>query len=308
MGKFLIPLLGTLCLLPVVPSALALLLGIAVALAIGNPYLEQCKKLSPRLLAIAIVGLGFGMNLETVASVGRQGFAYTLAGLSLTLVFGLLFGRALRVPRDISLLVTVGTAICGGSAIAAVSGVIRAKSHDIAAALGTVFLLNAFALIIFPPLGHYFGLSETQFGLWAALAIHDTSSVVGAAMQFGPHALEVGATVKLARALWIVPLALLIGLLRAREGGHAPFKKPWFIFGFLAAAALVTWAPAIQPVAYWFEQGARRLMVLTLFLIGAGLTKSTLRAVGAKPFVQGMILWICVSALTLAAIAQGYVG
>jgi len=310
--RVLIPLLGLVCLWPAVPSPLALIIGVAVALTLGNPYLDQCKKITPRLMALSIVGLGFGMNLIVLAKVGYEGIGYTLAGISSTLTLGWLLGRLFGTQRDISLLITAGTAICGGSAIAAVSAVIRAKSHDITVALGTVFLLNALALVIFPPLGHHFGLTEVQFGYWAALAIHDTSSVVGASMQYGPRALEVGTTIKLARALWIVPMALVIGYLRSREkhvdvpaGG---FKKPWFILGFVLAAALMTWVPALQPAGHMVEAVARRTMVLTLFLIGAGLTRATLRAVGFRPFMQGVALWFLVSSLTLGAIAAGLIG
>ena len=309
---FLIPLLGAICLWPAVPSWLALLVGVALALTLGNPYLEQTKKITPRLMALSIVGLGFGMNLMVLAQVGYQGIGYTVAGIAVTFLLGWATGKMLGAQRDISLLLTCGTAICGGSAIAAVSAVIRAKSQDITVALGTVFLLNALALVMFPPLGHYFGLTENQFGLWSALAIHDTSSVVGASMQFGPRALEVGTTVKLARALWIVPLALLIGYFRSREKNvDAPvggFKKPWFILGFVLAAALMTWVPELQPTGHWIESVARRTMVLTLFLIGVGLTRATLKAVGFKPFMQGVMLWFAVSSLTLAAIAAAIIG
>lgn len=311
-SRFLIPLVGALCLWPAVPSWLALLLGVALALTLGNPYLDHTKKITPRLMALSIVGLGFGMNLVVLAQVGYQGIGYTVAGIAVTFFLGWLTGKILGTERDISLLLTCGTAICGGSAIAAVSAVIRAKSQDITVALGTVFLLNALALLIFPPLGHYFGLSETQFGLWSALAIHDTSSVVGASMQFGPRALEVGTTVKLARALWIVPLALLIGYLRSREKNvEAPtggFKKPWFILGFVMAAALMTWVPSLQSTGQLIESVARRTMVLTLFLIGVGLTRTTLKAVGFKPFMQGVMLWFAVSSLTLVAIAAAIIG
>jgi len=311
-SRFLIPLVGTICLWPAVPSWLALLMGVALALSLGNPYLDQTKKITPRLMALSIVGLGFGMNLVVLAQVGYQGIGYTVAGIAVTFFLGWVTGKIFGTQRDISLLLTCGTAICGGSAIAAVSAVIRAKSHDITVALGTVFLLNALALVIFPPLGHYFGLSETQFGLWSALAIHDTSSVVGASMQFGSRALEVGTTVKLARALWIVPLALLIGYLRSREKSvDAPtggFKKPWFILGFVMAAALMTWVPELQPTGQLIESVARRTMVLTLFLVGVGLTRQTLKAVGFKPFMQGVMLWFAVSSLTLVAIAAALIG
>lgn len=313
LGFILIPLVGALCLWPGLPSPLALVLGVAIALLAGNPYLDKIKKITPRLMALSIVGLGFGMNLIVLVQVGFEGLGYTVAGIVTTFAIGLLLGRLLKTQRDVSLLIICGTAICGGSAIAAVSAVIRAKSHDITVALGTVFLLNALALLIFPPLGHHFALTEQQFGLWSALAIHDTSSVVGAALQYGPHAVEVATTIKLARALWIIPMALLIGFVRSREsdtaaGSGGSFKKPWFILGFVLAAALMTWVPSLQPAGHVVEMLAKRAMVLTLFLIGTGLTRSTLQAVGFKPFIQGAALWFAVSALTLGAIAAGLIG
>ncbi len=308
----LIPLLGALCLWPGLPSPLALIMGVAVALLLGNPYQDKIKKLTPRLMAISIVGLGFGMNLIVLAQVGFEGLGYTIAGITATFAIGLLLGKLFEIQRDVSLLIICGTAICGGSAIAAVSAVIRAKSHDITVALGTVFLLNALALMIFPPLGHHFALTEQQFGLWSALAIHDTSSVVGSALQFGPHAVEIATTIKLARALWIIPMALIIGYVRSRDNSaDAPaggFKKPWFILGFVLAAALMTWVPSLQPAGHVIEMLAKRAMVLTLFLIGTGLTRATLRAVGFRPFMQGAALWLAVSSLTLGAIAVGWIG
>lgn len=306
-ARVLVPLLGLICLWPMVPGPLALALGVALALTVGNPYLDLTKLLAPKLMAYSIVGLGFGMNLMVLAKVGLQGIGYTVAGITTTLTLGWVLGRLFKTNRDISLLITSGTAICGGSAIAAVSAVIRAKSQDMTVALGTVFLLNALALVIFPPLGHHFGLSETQFGLWSALAIHDTSSVVGASMEYGAKALEVGTTVKLARALWIVPMALTIGYVRSRDS-EAPaggFKKPWFILGFVLSAALVTWVPSLQPAGRVIEMIARRALILTLFLIGAGLTRTTLKAVGVRPFALGVTLWICVSIGTLSAILSG---
>jgi uncharacterized integral membrane protein (TIGR00698 family) len=305
-ARILIPALGLLCLWPAVSSPLALCMGVAVALLVGNPYIARTKALTPKLLAYSIVGLGFGMNLLVLAKVGMQGLGYTVVGIVSTLFIGWLLGRLYKTDRDISLLITVGTAICGGSAIAAVAAVIRARSQDMTVALGTVFLLNALALVIFPPLGHHFSLSQDQFGLWSALAIHDTSSVVGASMQYGARALEVGTTVKLARALWIVPTALTIGYVRSKDA-HAPaggFKKPWFILGFVLAAAAMTWLPALQPYGHWLELAGRRVLVLTLFLIGAGLTRATLKAVGLRPFLQGVTLWLIVSAVTLAVIVS----
>ncbi|MGZ3687747.1 MAG: YeiH family protein, partial [Bdellovibrionota bacterium] len=258
----LIPLLGAVVLLvPMVTSPIALFLGIAIAIFLGNPLLDRTKKITTPLLQASVVGLGAGMNLQTVARAGLQGVGYTIIGIATTLLIGTLLGRVFRITRDASLLVTVGTAICGGSAIAAVASTVRAKQQDISVALGTVFILNATALVIFPWIGHQLALSETQFGLWAALAIHDTSSVVGATMSYGRHALEVGTTVKLARALWIVPVALGIGLMRSREKGEvaaSKAKRPWFILGFLVMAALVTWIPQLETGGHYVEFAAKR--------------------------------------------------
>jgi uncharacterized integral membrane protein (TIGR00698 family) len=310
-SRFLIPLAAILCLFPFISSGAALLLGIAITLILGNPYLERTKKLTKPMLSLSVVGLGAGMNLITVAQVGLQGIGYTVIGISFTLVLGTVFGRMLKIERETSLLVTVGTAICGGSAIAAVSPVIRAKQHQISVALGIVFTLNALALFIFPSVGHFFSMTETQFGLWSALAIHDTSSVVGATLQYGPHAMEVGTTVKLARALWIVPVALGISrLYRKTDGAEAGDAKPtfpWFILGFLFMAAIMTWVPELQNIGHGIEFAAKRLLVVTLFFIGSNLDRATLKSVGLKPFIQGVALWIIVATLTLTAILLGFI-
>jgi uncharacterized integral membrane protein (TIGR00698 family) len=207
--------------------------------------------------------------------------------------------------------VTVGTAICGGSAIAAVAPVIRARSQDVSVALATVFFLNAVALIIFPPIGHHLGLGQIQFGIWSALAIHDTSSVVGAAMQYGARALEIATTIKLTRALWIVPVTLVIGSLWNRGGeetGAGKAKRPWFILGFVSAAALVTWMPSLKPAGHLVFVAAQRSLVVTLFLIGSGLSRSALLMVGKRPLIQGFILWIVMGTATLGAILIGWIG
>ena len=224
------------------------------------------------------------MNLIEVGHAGVHGFFYTVIGITLTVSIGLAIGRLLGTQRDTSLLVTVGTAICGGSAIAAVAPVIRAKSDDISVALATVFFLNAVALFIFPPIGHHLHLDQAQFGIWSALAIHDTSSVVGAAMQYGSRALEIATTIKLTRALWIVPVTLIIGMAWNRgedKSRAAKPKRPWFILGFVAAAALVTWLPALKPAGHMVFAGAQRSLVVTLFLIGSGLGRSALAAVAS---------------------------
>ncbi len=317
MARILLPLLALASLWPSVPSWAALLVGILLALALGNPYAARTKALTPRLLSLSVVGLGAGMDLVKVAKAGLAGFAYTAAGLALALALGWALGRALKVARDTSVLLSVGTAICGGSAIAAVAPVIRAKDEEVSMALATVFLLNATALVIFPMVGHGLHLAERPFGLWAALAIHDTSSVVGAASGYGAEALLVATTTKLARALWIVPVAFGIGLAYARLGafdgeavdahGRAKAKRPWFILGFLAMAALVTFVPALRPAGDWVNSAAKRSLVLTLFLLGCGLSREALKRVGPRPFVQGLLLWICVGAGSLGAIRLGWI-
>lgn len=308
-ARILIPVLGIISLTPWVSSAQALIAGVAVAIIFGNPYIEKTRKITSTLLGLSVAGMGAGMDLAVVGKVGLQGVGYTVAGISLTLILGTLLGRLFKVEKDTSILVTVGTAICGGSAIAAVAPVIRAKNEEVSVALGTVFLLNAMALFIFPPLGHFFGLSQNQFGLWSALAIHDTSSVVGASLQYGAEALEVGTTVKLARALWIIPVAFLIGTLykKSSEGPSVKAKRPWFILWFIMAAALVTFVPSLQPAGHVVSDIAKRFLVLTLFLIGLSLSKETLKKVGIKPFLQGVGLWIIVSSATLAALHWGWI-
>lgn len=300
-----------LSLTPWISSAEALILGLALALIVGNPYRHFLQKVTHNLLAFSVVGLGAGMNLLVVGQVGLEGIGYTIIGIFLTLTLGYFIGRMLKIHRDTSLLISVGTAICGGSAIAAVAPAIKAKNQEVSVALGTVFLLNAVALVIFPPLGHYFSLSQTQFGLWSALAIHDTSSVVGAALQYGPKALQIATTVKLARALWIVPVTFGVGFLRAREGqaegGAGKAKKPWFILGFVIAAALVTWVPSLQPAGHVVEMLAKHGLVLTLFLIGSNLTKDTIKSVGFRPFVQGFCLWILMATGSLGALLLGWI-
>ncbi len=307
-APFVLPIAALLALTPWVSSGMGLLLGLMVTLIFGNPYIPKMKNLIHRLLAISVVGLGAGMNLEMVAKVGAHGILYTIFGISVAFVVGNLLGRSLKTGKDTSLLITVGTAICGGSAIAAVAPIIRAKHHEVSVALGIVFMLNALALFLFPWVGHALDLDQNQFGLWSALAIHDTSSVVGATLQYGAQAVEVGTTIKLARALWIIPVAILIGFIRARnqiKSESEPATKmkiPWFILGFIVASGLVTWIPQLAPAGYQIEMIAKRLMVLTLFLIGASLTLETIKGVGMKPFVQGILLWIVMASGSLVVI------
>ncbi len=290
-------------------SAGALLAGAAIALAVGNPAQALTQRLSKKLLPLSVVGLGFGMDLGAVARAGARGFGYTVVTIAAALALGTLMVRALRVRGKTGLLITVGTAICGGSAIAAAAPAIQADDREVTVALGTVFLLNAVALVVAPPLGHAAGLAEAPFGVWAALAIHDTSSVVGAALQYGPRALEVATAVKLARALWILPVTVGLAALERRAGraaaGRASF--PGFIAGFVVAAAIATFVPAVAPVAGALALAARRALVLTLFLVGANLSREALREVGARPLAHGVLLWLAMGGATLLAVREGWI-
>lgn len=291
-------------------SALALFAGILIALTFGNPYQSVTSRLSQKLLMYSVIGLGAGMNLMTVASAGMNGIGYTAISILLTLGSGVLIGRWLKTDFETSWLVSFGTAICGGSAIAALAPVIKAKPQSISVSLGVVFLLNSVALIVFPAIGHQLNLSEEQFGFWSALAIHDTSSVVGASLQYGAKALQIGTTVKLARALWIVPATFLIGFILAKkemgEDKKLKVKKPWFILGFLVFAAVFTWVPALSEVGQQINGLARKTLVLTLFLIGSNLSLNSLRAVGLRPLLQGVLLWLLVATTTLVFIYNSF--
>ena len=307
LARILIPIAAFVALLPFVSSAEALIAGVLIAVFFENPY--PTKRFIHILLGISVAGMGAGMNLETVANVGLQGIGYTVFSISGVFALGLLLVKLLKVEDEVGLLITVGTAICGGSAIAAVTPVLRAKPQSVSVALGTVFILNAISLVLFPPIGHFFQMPERAFGLWSALAIHDTSSVVGATVTYGKIAAEVGTTVKLARALWIVPVTLMIGFLKKSkaEGEAMKAKKPWFILWFLIAAAVVTWIPALQPIGHMVDFAAKRLLVLTLFLIGLGLSRETLRSVGVRPLVLGVTLWLVTASITLYLVNSGVI-
>lgn len=287
-------------------AALALFAGISLSLIFGNPYAAFTKTWMSRLLTWSVVGLGFGINLMTVAKVGVAGIGYTVLTIGFCIMLGLTLGRLLKNPRDASVLVTFGTAICGGSAIAALAPAIRAEAHDISVALAIVFVLNAVALFVFPVVGHHLHLTQEQFGLWSALAIHDTSSVVGATLQYGPKALEIGTTVKLARALWIIPLTFGVAWIyhhfifkKMPHETRKPLKKPWFILGFLLASAVVTWVPVMKAPGLYIRELAEAGLVLTLFCIGANLSRASLQAMGLRPFLQGFLLWLAMGSLTL---------
>jgi uncharacterized integral membrane protein (TIGR00698 family) len=274
---------------------LAVISGALLAATAGNPFQKTTAKLTHPFLSWSIVGMGCGMSLYPILRAGLDGFAYTICGIIIAMTLGWVIGKKLKLPRDTSILISTGTAICGGSAIAAMAPVLRAKSHDIAVATVTVFILNAVALILFPFAGHLLGLSETQFGFWAALAIHDTSSVVGASYQYGPVALDVGTTVKLARALWIVPLTICVAYIINRRSGdktQVKAKFPWFIPGFLFAAALVTFVRALSSAGSLIKELAQHLMIVTLFLIGNNLSREKMRELGLRPMIQGVSLWL----------------
>ncbi|WP_313112600.1 YeiH family protein [Aequorivita sediminis] len=289
-----------LCISGYVSSPLALVGGFLFAYFLGHPFLTLNSKAVNWLLKIAVVGLGFGMNLKETLAAGKDGFLLTVFSIIATLVVGYLVGKLLKMNRKTSHLISSGTAICGGSAIAAVSPVINASEKDISISLGVIFLLNSIALIVFPPLGYLLGLSQHQFGLWCAIAIHDTSSVVGAAYAFGDEALKVATTVKLARALWIIPLALLSVYLFKGKGKNV--KIPYFIFLFVLAIILNSYLPIPETITTSITSISKSLLVLTLFLIGAGLSIDKIKSAGWKPMILGFSLWFFISVSALLAI------
>jgi uncharacterized integral membrane protein (TIGR00698 family) len=283
------------CVTPWCSPPIALALGLALALTLGSPY--KTAKQTKYLLQASVVGLGFGMNLQKVFAAGRTGFLFTLATIAGTLLLGYLLGRAMNVSRGTAHLISSGTAICGGSAIAAVGPVIGASDEDMSVSLGTVFILNSIALFAFPAIGHALHLTQEQFGVWSAIAIHDTSSVVGAASAYGAEALQIATTVKLTRALWIVPLALGTAIAFRRE--KTKIALPWFILFFLVASLLRTYVPAPEPVWSTLVSIARIGLTITLFLIGSSLSLDSLKRVGVKPLVLGVVLWLVISAAGL---------
>ncbi|HUB01912.1 MAG TPA: putative sulfate exporter family transporter [Terriglobales bacterium] len=282
----------------------ALLAGLIYGLSFAHPYHLDAKKLSAFLLQASIVALGFGMNLQEVVKAGRSGFFYTAFSISFALLTGLAIGYLVKVQHKPSLLISAGTAICGGSAIAAVGPVINAGEEEMAVSLGTVFVLNSVALFLFPAIGYALHMTQSQFGLWSALAIHDTSSVVGATAKYGSQALMIGTTIKLARALWIVPVAFAVALVRK---GKSRIKWPWFILLFCLAAVAATYLPEFGAVYPKLSALGKAGLTVTLYLIGTGISKSTLKQVGVRPLVQGILLWAIVASLSLALIRLGYI-
>jgi uncharacterized integral membrane protein (TIGR00698 family) len=270
----------------------------------SHPYPGESRQISKLFLQAAVVGLGFGMNLQQVLRTGRSGFLYTAVGIAFALIVGSLLGKLVRVRRRPAFLISTGTAICGGSAIAAVGPVVGASEDEMSVSLGTVFMLNSVALLTFPAIGTAVKLSQSQFGLWAALAIHDTSSVVGACAKYGLPALAVGTTVKLARALWIVPVTIATAVAR---GSKTRIQWPWFILFFCLAAMANTYLLAGLPVYQLLSRAGKLMLIFTLFLIGATLSPAALRKVGPRPLIQGVLLWVVVGAASLMAIRAGWV-
>lgn len=300
--KILFYLLIFICLTPFVSPPIALAIGLFAALTFGNPFPAQTKKATKILLQTSVVLLGFGMNLSDVWKAGKQGILFTIATIFGTLAVGYLVGRLLKVNEKTSNLISSGTAICGGSAIAAVAPVINADDEEISVSLGTIFVLNSIALFLFPIIGHLLKLSQNQFGIWAAIAIHDTSSVVGASQSYGAEALAIATTVKLARALWIAPIALLFSFLyRDKNEKRTKIAVPYFIFLFLLATIIRTYMPIEFPPSIFdsLVMLAKQGLTVTLFLIGASLSRETLKKVGVKPLLQGVLLWILISIISL---------
>ena len=285
-----------------VTPPVVLFIGLVFALLCGQAYPTFNKNVSKKLLQYSVIGLGFGMNLQASLASGKEGMLFTIISVVGTLLIGMFIGyKVLKLNRNTSYLISSGTAICGGSAIAAVGPIIKAKDTDMSMALATVFILNAIGLFLFPILGHWLGLSQQDFGTWAAIAIHDTSSVVGAGAAYGEEALQVATTIKLTRALWIIPLALVTSVIFRSEGKK--ISIPWFILFFIVAMLINTYLLADFPQIGKFIAGiARKGLIITMFFIGASLSVDVIKSVGIRPLLQGVLLWIIISAASLAYI------
>ncbi|MDE6861724.1 MAG: putative sulfate exporter family transporter [Alistipes sp.] len=292
--------IGLLAASALLSPALALFAGIALALTLGNPYPSFAKRASKIALQASVVGIGFGMNLHESLAAGRDGMLFTIVSVVGVMILGVVLGRLLGIDRKGSYLIASGTAICGGSAIAAVGPVIDADDDQMSLSLVTIFVLNAVALFIFPVIGHAMGLTQSQFGMWAAIAIHDTSSVVGAGAAYGDEALQIATTVKLTRALWIIPLALFSTFVFRCRGKRVTI--PWFILLFVAAMALNTYTGIPAVITRTIVDVSHRVLCMTLFLIGCGLSMSVVRTVGMRPLLLGVALWAIISVATLAVI------
>lgn len=288
------------CLTPFVSAPLALVLGFIAIQFIGNPFEQTTKKLIHKLLQASVVGLGFGMNTNSALKAGQEGFIFTIVSIVSVLIIGFLLTKLLKVEKITGYLISAGTAICGGSAIAAIAPIIKAKPNQISIALAVIFTLNSIALLLFPVIGHLLHLTQHDFGLWCAIAIHDTSSVVGAASKYGTDALEVATTVKLARALWIIPLSFFSVLLF--KSTESKIKIPWFIGYFIIAMILNTYVPFVQEISPTIVKIAKIGLTLTLFFIGAGLSLDTIKKVGIKPLILAVLLWLFISGTSLLVI------
>ena len=286
-----------------VSPAIALFAGIVLALTIGNPFPLFSKKVSKYLLQVAVVGLGFGMNLHESLAAGKEGIMFTIVSVIGVMTIGWLLGRAFGILPKLSYLISAGTAICGGSAIAAVAPVVKADDDETSMSLAVIFTLNAVALFIFPPIGHALGLDQQQFGTWAAIAIHDTSSVVGAASIYGDEALKVATTIKLTRALWIIPLSLVsILIFRQKKGQKTSISIPWFIFLFILAMVFNTYVTMPELLSKSISVFSHKSLSVTLFLIGSGMSIESVRKTGLKPILLGVTLWAIISVVTLLVV------
>ncbi|MCB2154843.1 putative sulfate exporter family transporter [bacterium] len=272
-------------------------IGYAMMRTPGDAFRERAHHLSQLMLKVSVIGLGFGLSLGTALQVGRETALLSGGFILFTLSLGWFVNRRMRLENNTALLIAVGTAICGGSAIAAVAPTLKANSRQVAFAVGVVFALNGLALVLFPPLGHWLGFTQHQFGIWAALAIHDTSSVVGAASQYGSEALNIAATTKLVRALWIIPVALIAGRLNRTEGTP---PIPVFLIGFLIACLLRTFLPGGAAVWSGLRMLAQATLGATLTLIGLSIDRHVLRAAGWKPLAFGIALWM--AAMVMSAV------
>ncbi|TMP76411.1 putative sulfate exporter family transporter [Pseudoalteromonas sp. S1608] len=297
-------LLLALCMTPFLGAGSALVLGAIFAISLGNPFAELSQKASKVMLKLAVVGLGFAVDFNEVIEVGRSSLVLTIVSITAIIGLGEILTQVFKLNRNTGVLISFGTAICGGSAIAAMAPVIKARDHEVAVALGIVFLLNGMGLLFFPAIGHYFELTQQQFGLWAALAIHDTSSVVGASATYGAVALSIATTVKLTRAMWIIPYTAVAGVFM-----HSDEKAsiPLFIVGFLLAALINTYMPSFSSTWELINSAAKQLLVVTLFLIGSGLSLSVLKQAGIKPFLMAITLWVIVSSTILLLIIDGFI-
>ena len=288
------------CMTSFISPPIALLLGLVLANLSGHPFLHLNHKATNILLQISVVGLGFGMNINSALSAGKEGFLFTITSIFSTLILGTYLGKWFNIEKKTSHLISCGTAICGGSAIAAIAPVIQSDEKQTSVALGVIFILNSIALFLFPAVGHWLDLSQKEFGLWCAIAIHDTSSVVGAASKYGPEALQIATTVKLARALWIIPIALITSVIFKSKSSK--LKIPYFIGLFILAMIANTYVPQTAVIAPHLVSIAKIGLTVTLFLIGAGLNLNTLKTVGLKPLLQGISLWIFIAIGTLGTI------